>query len=464
MNSRNPPPCGDTEASNAETVLFGLRWWLLAIPAAIVYVLGSCGFWVCEGRPETLSGLLDVLYRSLQLFGLEYGDGCDHQTWMLQVARFAAPLVPAGAIVLTLLRTIRAQVREGRLRHLERHVVVCGLGRKGLQLVRDYRREGIPVVAIDLDGSNDNVRICNELGAFVMIGSAIDEFLLRRARVQYADRVVAISGDDGINVEVAMLAHAIIETSKKQSDHRIDAFVHVVDPKLCDLLGKHHVFEDRDDRFRVWVFNEPERIAHALLQKYPLAAGRSAHVDQRDVHLVCVGFGKTGEAVVLEAARTVCAGGGRQLHVTVIDLDAERKAQIFRGRYPGWGAGCTLAFVQGNAADADILERVAGIAGDHRSLATLLVTMKDDSSNLLYALQVREAVSASQLPIFVRMVDVSGLTSLIDVAGHDQGACAGIVPFGMASQFCPDVMLKMEQPERRGGDHGCELPDPRANG
>lgn len=464
MSSQNPRQRGETEASDAGTAVFGLHWWFLAIPAAVVYVLGTCGFWVCEGRPETLPGLLDVLYRALQLFVLEYGNGCDHQTWMLQVARFAAPLVPAGAIVLTLLRTIREQLREGQLRCLKDHVVICGLGRKGLQLVRDYRSKGIPVVAIDLDGGNDNVRICRELGAFVMIGNAIDEFLLRRARVQHADSVVAISGDDGINVEIAMLTHGIIETPEKHPGHQIETFVHVVDPKFCDLLGVHHVFENKDARIPVWVFNEPERMAHALLKKYPLEGKRSAPGDQHNIHLVCVGFGKMGEAVVLEAARNFCGDGKPQLHVTVIDLDAERKERIFRGRYPGWGAGCTVSFIQGHAADAEILERIAAIAGDERFPTTLLVTMNDDSSNMLYALQVRERVGCGHLPIFVRMVDVNGLTSLIKAAGHDKGGCAGIIPFGMASDFCAEDMLKRGKLEHGGGEHGCKTTGPGAGG
>ena len=447
MTSRGPHPTRAGQSSAAETVVSGLRWWHFAMPAATVTVLGFCGFWVCEGRPETTSGLLDVLYRSLQLFVFEYGDGCSDPTWMLQVARFAAPLVPAGAIFVTLLRAFREQLRAGRMRRLRRHVVVCGLGRKGLQLVRDYCARGVAVVAIDIDGRSDNVRICADLGAFVLIGNAVDDLLLRRARVQHASRIVALSGDDGVNVEVAMRTYKIIEAAANASPERIEAFVHVIDPKLCALFRQHHVFADHNDRLSVHVINAPEQIARTLLREYPLDHGCGDASGPRAMHLVCVGFGKTGEAVVVEALRVHHGTPESQLRVTVIDLEAAGREKIFRGRYPNLAGVREVVFVQGNAADMDILQRISGIAGDEETLPTLLVTMNGDSSNLLYALQVRESVAAHRMPIFVRMDDVGGLTSLTTTEATGQGSCARIIPFGMAGQISVDNLLDAQRPE-----------------
>lgn len=433
--SRPHPPFRPDDAAPA------IRWWHFAVPAAAVLALGCSGFWVCAGRPSGFPAFLEVLYRSLQLFVFEYGDGCDRQTWMLQVARFGAPLVPAVAIVVTLLRGFRAQIRAGRLQKLKGHVVICGLGRKGTQLARDYLANGTDVVAIDLDGASDNVRACAELGAFVLVGNAVDEILLRRARVQHAIRVVAISGDDGINVEIALLAHKIVKSDPARRAHPVEAFVHVIDPKLCALFKQHHVIANDDARFRIRVFNAPERMARALLAEHPLDRGRRGESETRATHLICVGFGKTGEAVVVAAARDSGLLDGLRLRVTVFDLQADARARIFRGRYPDLAGACDLEFVQGNAADADILDRIAAIAGDPSTLATLLVTMNDDSTNLLYALQVRERVAAGSLPICVRMVDVHGLASLTSGAEGGRRADVRIYPFGMASRICARDML-----------------------
>lgn len=441
MSSHESDSSAASFPSRAQDAAPGIRWWHFAVPAAVVLALGCSGFWVCEGRPSGFPAFLDVLYRSLQLFVFEYGNGCDHQTWMLQVARFGAPLVPAVALVVALLRGFREQIRAGRLQKLKGHVVVCGLGRKGLQLVRDYRANGTEVVAIDRDGDSDIVRACAEQGAFVLVGNAIDELLLRRARVQHASRVVAISGDDGINVEIAMLAHRIIESDAARPAHHVEAFVHIIDPKLCALFKQDHVFANDDDRFHVHVFNAPERMARTLLAEHPLDRDRRGVDDARATHLICVGFGKTGEAVVVAAARDAGILGGPGLRVTVVDLQANAKARLFRGRYPDLAGACDIEFVQSNAADADVLDRIAAIAGDPSALATLLVTMNDDSSNLLYALQVRERVAASSLPICVRMVDVHGLTSLTSGAENSRRADVRIYPFGMASRICARDML-----------------------
>ena len=56
--------------------------------------------------------------------------------------------------------------------------IICGVGRKGLQLVRDFRAHGECVVAMDSDEHNPHLDICQQLGAVVLTGAVTDPALL----------------------------------------------------------------------------------------------------------------------------------------------------------------------------------------------------------------------------------------------------------------------------------------------
>ena len=161
--------------------------WLVTLGlAGVALVLGSVGFWrhfALRGEPRSL---LDIFYLTVQLFMLESGGVSGPLPWQLELARFLAPMVAAWTVVKGLAVIFREQLQMLRLARTSDHVVVCGLGRKGLQLVKDFRRRGDEVVVIELDEGNDRIRGCQDLGALVLLGNATDKSLLRKARVHCA--------------------------------------------------------------------------------------------------------------------------------------------------------------------------------------------------------------------------------------------------------------------------------------
>ncbi len=116
-----------------------------------------------------------VLYLTLQLFTLESGAVTPVNT-PLQIARFLAPLVAAYAIMRALLRLMSIEARRGWVWLTGRHVVICGLGRKGARLVEQLRALGQQVVVIESDEQNDDLVRCRELGAVTIIGAANEEW------------------------------------------------------------------------------------------------------------------------------------------------------------------------------------------------------------------------------------------------------------------------------------------------
>jgi voltage-gated potassium channel Kch len=425
-----------------------LRWWHFALPAVGTLMLGYLGFRACVGPPADLRDVLDLIYKSFQLFVFESGMDCGPRApWTLQAARFMAPVVPVTAVVYALLLALRDQIRLGRLLTIRNHAVVLGLGRKGSQLVRDFRKSGIPVVAIELDENNDYVPYCLNLGALVLIGSAGDTAMLRRAAVHRARTIVAISGNDGVNVDSMLKIHGLIQKSSNRRLRKVSGYVQVVDFNLCALFKSHEVFADCSDRFAVRVFNVHEATVRRLFDEHPLDR-RSIGADNRQVpHLICIGMGTTGEATVVQAARIGHFANGRKLRVTIVDLQAGKRSIVFYGRH-GWVREvCELEFIEGDVADENVLLELRRRIEDSDALCSFVICMNDDSLNLKTALHLHAFLNRPDLPFCVRMMEVDGLTVLLEK--KDKVTDLPIHPFGMGSLVCTRQMLDGPDQMRR---------------
>jgi len=418
------------------------QWVVIVALAAAALVLGYVGFWRLHvARGESCS-VLGVLYGTLQLFTLESGNIPAPIPWELEVARYLAPLVPAWTVLKALALLFHEQSLRLRLRFYSGHVVICGLGRKGLQLVREFRACGAPVVVIEAVPDNVRLQVCRELGAVVLIGDAADTAVLRRARVFCAAYVIAVSAKDGKNVEVAVQTSELAGVHHAPWPHRVGCFVHIVDLKLCALFKRHPIFTETRDRFEASVVNIYSNVARSVLEDHPLDRERITASDGRAVHLVVVGFGHTGESMALQAARIGHYANGKKLRISVVDLHAAEKERSFYARYPRFKEVCETVFVDGDIGENETLEQVGQWAAGPESLTTILVALGSDSGSVAGALGVLSMLeNAAAVPILVRMAERAALASLLS-AGEKRGPGKGRVhPVGLISRVCTRKMF-----------------------
>lgn len=113
------------------------------------------------------------------------------------------------AVMTDALLSSRLQAITGGVRgHSRRHVVVCGLGRIGTQVVVLLREEGIPVVAVERNEDAYGVNRIRRLKVPVIIGQASDPSTLEAAGIQDCDTVMALTDDDAVNLEIARSARS----------------------------------------------------------------------------------------------------------------------------------------------------------------------------------------------------------------------------------------------------------------
>jgi Trk K+ transport system NAD-binding subunit len=83
-------------------------------------------------------------------------------------------------------------------------VVLCGLGRIGMGVLRLCRRLGKEVTVITLPGRQDEPALTADPGVRMMVGDARDEALLVRAGIADASALIAVTDDDLANVTIAL--------------------------------------------------------------------------------------------------------------------------------------------------------------------------------------------------------------------------------------------------------------------
>ncbi len=412
--------------------LLNLKWPLVMAIWMVSIILGYIGFsrfFEAEGTHFTN---FDLLYRSLQLIALEAGAVKGIVPWQLNVARFLMPALAAYAAIQALLVIFSKQWQMFMVRFYKNHVVICGLGEKGLRLASDFSINGFRVVVIDGTKDNSLVEQCRRLGTVVLFGDATNAAWLRRAGIQKAKFLVAICADDGTNAEIALKARDIVRTRK---GHDLTVFVHMVDLELCNLLrGWELAAEARS--FRLEFFNVHERSARLMLATYTKTDNLLL---KKAPGMLLVGLGKLGRSLLVQAARDWYMKRlpeNNRMRITVIDKAGESKINLLRMQYPQLEKTCEIETWQIDE-NAPEFEKATFLFDEEGNLKidVIFICFDDDVHALVSALTLYQKTREKKVPIIVRMSQKSGLAAMIRDEGYSLGF-EHIHTFGLLDQTC----------------------------
>jgi len=411
------------------------------VAALAALVLGYLGFDEHFGAVGDERSFGDTLYLTLQLFALESGNVGPRVPWELEVARVLAPVVAvyaAGSAIATLLRE---QLELLRVRFMSDHVVICGLGGRGVALARGFNARGDRVVGIDRDRGARGIGECREEGVRVLIGDVTDRTVLRRARVGRARHLIAVAREDGVNAEVAAELPALLGPQRRKV---LTAFVHVIDPDLCALLRRKAISSPAAGSYRLEFFSIYEIAAPALVGEYLLAeANDDARLAGR--RLVVVGLGQLGETLVVHAAkawRALRGGSVQRLGVTIVDRAARRKYESLRLRYPRLEDACDLSCEELDVRHPDFgRARFLLPDGERRAASVVYFCVDDDALGLAAARALLPKATEQGVAVVVRMRQRAGLATLLDNDGQGDGL-ERLHVFPLLDRTCtPELLL-----------------------
>lgn len=402
------------------------RLGVVAVLALVALVLGFIGY------SESGQSAIDSIYSTLSLLAFNYTPPPGELNVAIQIARFMVPAVAAFATLSALVVVLGDQADLIRSRRRRGHVVICGLGRRGMRLVRSIRqgRRPRPVVVIEADTNNPNVKLARELGASVLKGNATDVEALEAARVDRADTLIAVLPDDADNAAVVSAAREV----GRSGTAPLRAFAHVGDVDLVEELTSAAVGGADEGLVLEW-FSVHERAARILLtENLDLDLARTATEPPR---IGVVGCDDLARSIVVNAARqwrTLAGSGAGRIAIIVAWPDAGTWIEQLRHRYPSIEGAIELT-----AYETDI--RSATALADAReafaSVATVFVCAPTDTESLDHAFAATRIIGAERTVVVRLLIEQGGF---VDVFKFDPRSHA-LQLFSIVDRACSYEMV-----------------------
>jgi Trk K+ transport system NAD-binding subunit len=194
--------------------LLFLLWefrWPLGVFWGLVFV---GGFLLKAGyqRPLTYP---EACYTVFLLIFLESGNLEFPREWYLQLAFFLLPIIGLGAVADSVVRLgyliFASKQKLPEWQHMvaslhRNHVVVVGVGKLGVRIVKELLELGEPVVAIERNAEGPFVEELHDLQVPVITGDGRLNKTLELAGVRHARAVIAATNDDLTNLDAALTA------------------------------------------------------------------------------------------------------------------------------------------------------------------------------------------------------------------------------------------------------------------
>lgn len=423
------------------------RWWsdyqlpIIIVAGLFALGLGFVGFSKNGTALGETRSLFDNFYLTLGLLSMNTGAVPPPVPWELEVARFLVPLIAAYTAVIALAAVFTQQAQQVRLQFYRDHIIICGLSQKGIRLASQFSELGERVVIIEADEGNDWIDTVRASGIVVLNGDATDPDMLRKARANRAKYLIAVTGSDGVNAEVAVRAEQL---SLKRDSGVLTCIIHIVDPQLWHLLRKKELYVDPESHFRLELFNIYDRGAYLMLQAHsPWLQDLSNN--KKPNRVVIIGLGKLGESLIIQAALQWQQKNPKasRLHFSIVDLAAEEKIRSLCTRYQHLEEICHLEPLEMNV-HSSAFHQAKFLENNNppNPVSAIYICMDNDALVLHIGLIMHQKVKDSKIPVVVRMVENAGLALLIGHNDHGNNAYENLHAFPLLDQTCtPDLVL-----------------------
>lgn len=413
------------------------RGWrrMVFLTAAGALVLGTIGY--RQYDPEIR--WVDAVYHSAQHFMMHAPHLERHVPWTLELARWLAPVT----LLLGLFRLVRLmfqeESRQRSLRKLQAHVIICGLGRKGMELAASFcqgrcdggKRE---VVVLDKSPEPDFGARCEKLGAHVLIGDATQQASLEQAGLARAASLFALCPEDATNCSIAA---QVMKLRKTGEAGRLVCHIHLTDVDLREALQRapgQQMDGTRAD-FRFFDAYDPEA-RQLVAEGLPLDHDGLLPSDSRSAHLVILGFGRMGRTLALRAAQLGVFANDKRLRISVIDRRADSHRDELLFRHPQIMQVADLEFHQQEVASPKTRELLKSYCADKSSLTSIAVCFENETLALELSLELLPMIEETGARLAVRMAGEQGLAQILAQIRPSQARSTRIEAFGMEEWLC----------------------------
>ncbi len=403
----------------------------IAIVLVGIFLLGIWGQYLLS-PDQLMSNPLQALYQTLTLFALE-GDWTSGKDlpWQLELTRFLAPLATFASVLILLTQGAYVQIMNSLVRVRKNHVVVAGLGRRSWHFLLSCNKQ-YKLVVVEIDAENPRIEEARRLGMSVIIGDMLNPKLFEEVNLQQASHLVAFTGSDGINVELAIKAKAYVQNTQGR---QLLVHMHVDNTHIAERLENYPKFFSDSGSALINFFSVYDLNARILFRDYP-PENFAQYFGLSQVHIALYNFGRQAEHILLEAIRICHFSNESRVKFCIFDDDAVAKGERFLASYPHLEAQCDMDFVNLPVLEIKALESIESEILS--SISQHVVCFEDDADNLDLALLLRTVLlnrQSSNAPIIVHMEQSSGLAQLLESNHGGPEIPDGLYPFGMLDQI-----------------------------
>lgn len=351
-------------------------------------------------------------YLALQLFTFQCGDVEGTVPFGVEIARWLAPATTLGGVYAAA-HAFFARVWGGlRLRWIRGHTIICGGGEKGSALAVELASSGdASVVVVDPAESGDWASLRRE-GVLVLRGSGGNADAMAQAGLARAARLVCLTGDDRINIGMALAAAEMLPVERSAEPLEIHA--HVADVGLRNILQRNQLLDLRNDRrHRIRLFNCHASRARLTFAENPLE-GDSQGGLHRDVHLLVGALGPAEKALVVHAAQIGHFRDGGKVKVHLVSVRAKADEAALLKEYRGF-LRCAELEASVIAENDDFVERIAELADGWKcdSVVTVLPGGATESALAEGLLLIERLKAVTRLRVLLDAADDSPIRTLV---------------------------------------------------
>ena len=403
---------------------------VIAFILSIILILGMWGQYVMAPA-EMRSNVLQAAYNTMTLFVLE-GDwtATESLPWQLEIARFVAPIFLITGVLIIVTQGAWDQAENFFIRLRKGHVVVAGLGHRSWQFVQSCHGT-YKLVIVEINPDNPLIKRARELGMSVVLGDILNPTIFTRVNLVDAKHLVAFTGDDGINVELAIKARSFI---REFGAEQLLIHMHVDNTRIAEQLEGYPKFYSDSAAAQVNFFSVYDLNARILLRDYP-PESFAHYFGQNQVHIALYNFGRQAERILLTASQNCQFANESRVRFSVFDHNAQEKGKHFLSAYPTLESLCEISFIETAVLEIKSLEVIDTEL--LQSVTEHVICFTEDGENLELAMMLRSMLLKrrnSNAPIIVHMAQSSGLAQLLESNFGGPEIPDGIYPFGMLDE------------------------------
>lgn len=329
---------------------------------AVIVILGLTGLinYYEVNVAEDQRTIWAILYDLLRLFFLENEFIEKDLNWMLNLARFIAPVFLATAFVDLVYNSMKQKFDLFIIRcSYKNHLIICGLELKSKLILEsnfnyDKKRPFKKIVIIDQNKENTFIDEVKRKHVKIVIGDARDKTVLRQAGVLKAGKIYISTGNDIVNLEIVQDIIGIIDDDKKfsQKNSLPEIVIDFVD-HANERLFKHlqdfmfNSTKSGTGKINVSAISMFQQFASKVIDNYSPDQWFGLK-DEKDApaEILIYGMNKLGNRVLYEAGQIYHFLHLKKTKVIVVDKNIEAKKDQFLSLFPKITEVLEIKFVE----------------------------------------------------------------------------------------------------------------------